>query len=182
MDKYDVLASLIIALYDEAQTVRVETVEQTREDFCSLLPKKDGPQIPTKSGNHLKGPFSWNMWKAESIKVGNISVRHTIDDTFIIRTLNHEAKFDGSDKDFKKVWQFAKARYDRREISDDMAEKFAASLENKKLRYVAASGVKHDKNPKNKLEKIIENMIALGVSFNDQRKLRRLMYRRGLQR
>ena len=105
-DKYDVLASVINALYDQNQEVKVETVNldvNKAKNYAWYNTDLNNPQIPTKQGSYkIGGPYSPNHTHAQSIKIGKISMRGIPLDNgykYIVRTPEgEEAEFSARDK------------------------------------------------------------------------------------
>lgn len=188
-DKYDLLASVIDAIYDENKKVLVETTTldaNLAKKYAWHVTDRANPQIPTRQGAYKPGAYSKNREHAESIKIGDISVRrmplkptpvqdgkYVADNgwKYIVRTPQGEAEFSQNDKDFLLVWSSALSKYDMRK--DD---KFAMSrimdvlyknVKNSKLKEAAGKGItKEDK--KSKFEKAKENLEALGIKANDE--------------
>ena len=200
-DKYDLLASVIDAIYDENQEVKVETTtldanEAKRHSWH--ITDKDNPQIPTRQGSYKIGAFSKNHERAESIKIGKISMRriplaptptkdgkYLIENgwKYIVRTPEGEAEFSQNDDDFIWVWSVALSKYDfdvvngKKGRPGDMYRKVMSPLydhvKNPKLKEAAGKGVtKYD--AKTKFEKAKENMKALGVQATDEQLKKRL--------
>lgn len=174
-DKYDVLAQVIDALYDENSEVKVETV----------YGKDENPAIPTRAGRYIKnGPNSLNRLHARSIKVGKISMRRiplpptpTKNPRFminngckyIVRTPEgEEAEFYQADKDFLLVWGCALSKYDMAGVLhkmqlDRIKKTFRNYLINPKLREAAEKDIVK-KDGKSEFEKAKEKAKASGVS------------------
>ena len=194
-DKYDVLAKVIDALYDENQEVKIETTtldaKDARRHIWSIMDKSN-PQIPTKQGDiKNNGLWSKNHEHAESIKIGKFSLRriplkatptkdgkYLVDNgwKYIVRTPDgEEAEFGQTDKDFIMVWSAALTKYDfpvvdRKAHSRGMYRLMCTlyeNLKNPKLKMAAGKGVTK-KDEKTKFEKAKENLESLGVKTKDE--------------
>ena len=169
-DKYDLLASVIDAIYDENKKVVIETVNDGRYD--------DEPKIPSK-WLELWGAHSMTWARAQSIKVGNISMKRIpvkksgLDYacTYIVRTPEGEAEFTNNDTDFKQVWYAALGRYeaehkDKRryyEVMWNVMKTLHTNVKhNPKLEEAAGKGIVR-KDTKSKYEAAIEQLKQMGV-------------------
>ena len=177
-DKYGLLASVIDAIYDMNNKVVVETVNDGRYD--------DEPKIPSKMSKRW-GPHSENWARAQSIKVGNISIKRipveksraklagkgvlNYSCTYVVRTPDGEAEFTNSDLDFKQVWYAALGRYD---IEHDGFDRFYErmfnvmkvmykNVQNPKLKEAAGKGITTKNDKKSKYEAAIEQLKQLGI-------------------
>lgn len=179
-DKYDLLATVIDAIYDMNKKVIIETVNNGRYD--------DEPQIPSNKNNRW-GPHSLNWARAQSIKIGNIYMKRIpveksrelekkknwqgIDYscTYIVRTPKGEAEFTNNDADFKFVWYAALGRYDIENDRDDrfyekmfkIMKTLYNSVKNPKLKEAAGSGTTPKNDKKSKYEAAIEQLRQLGI-------------------
>ena len=181
-DKYDVLASVINALYDQNQEVKVETVNldvNKAKNYAWYNTDLNNPQIPTKQGSYkIGGPYSPNHTHAQSIKIGKISMRGIPLDNgykYIVRTPEgEEAEFSARDKYFERVWQAALMKYDMPVVNGEKGrpgdmETYVMSVlrwhlrDNPKLKAAADKGIIH-KDKKSAFEKAKEKAKAFGVS------------------
>ena len=194
-DKYDLLASVIDALYDENKKVLVETTTldaNSAQRYAWNITDRSNPQIPTYQGSYKSGAFSKNHEHAESIKIGNISMRriplkptptkdgkYEVDNgwKYIVRTPDGEAEFSQNDDDFLLVWSGALSKYDKRESDTSAMSRIMdvlyKRLKNEKLKDAAGKGVVRD-NKKTKFEKAKEQLKALGVKAKDEDLKKRL--------
>lgn len=181
-DKYDLLVSVIDAIYDENKKVVVETVNNGSYD--------DEPAIP-KAGGKTKflGPYSENASYAQSIKIGKILIQRIpvkksrarekknngqIFDyscTYIVRTPNGEAEFLDTDRDFIQVWHAALRKYDisngtargaNQNMSDIKSFLYRQVKHNPKLAEAAARDIQQ-KDTKSKYESAIEKLKEMGI-------------------
>lgn len=183
MDKYDLLASVIDAIYDENKKVLVETTTldaNRAKRYAWNITDRSNPQIPTYQGAYKSGVFSKNHEHAESIKIGNISMRRLSAGNswkYIVRTPDGEAEFSQNDDDFLLVWSGALAKYDMRESDTSAMSRIMdvlyKRLKNEKLKDAAGKGIVRD-NKKTKFEKAKEQLKALGVKAKDEDLKKRL--------
>ena len=160
-DKYDLLADVIEAICDGNNKIAVETLNSGRYS--------DSPRIPTMAGKiRFMGPYSENVSRAQSIKIGKISiVRIPVEKsraiekqknnqsfdyscTYIVRLPNgKEAEFLDTDSDFIQVWHAALRRYDidnnvskgpNQDISDVIDFLYRKVKHNSKLADAASMG------------------------------------------
>ena len=200
-DKYDLLASVIDAIYDENLDVKVETTTldaNKAKRHAWHITDKENPQIPTRQGSYKMGAFSKNREYAESIKIGKISMRriplkatptkdgkYLVDNgwKYIVRTPEGEAEFYQNDDDFLWVWSSALSKSDFEVVNGkkgrpgDMFRKIMSPLydhvKNPKLKEAAGKGVTKD-TKKSKFEKAKENLESLGIKANEEKLKKRL--------
>lgn len=200
LDKYDLLASVIDALYDENQSVKVETTSldaNAARRGSWHVTDKSNPQIPTRMGAYKYGTWSRNHERAESIKIGKILIRRiplapsetkdgkTLVENgwkYVVRGPQGEAEFSQNDDDFLLVWSGALSKYDLPEIDGkkgrpgDMFRIMSAlydNVKNPKLKEAAGKGVTR-KDKKTKFEKAQENLVSLGVKTDEEKLKKRL--------
>jgi len=201
-DKYDLLVSVINALYDENQEVKVETVNldaNKAKDYAWYNTDLNNPQIPTRQGSYKTGAYSPNRMHAQSIKIGKISMRRiplaptpTKDGKFlidngykyIVRTPEgDEAEFSGRDQDFERIWEAALAKYDMPVVNGvkghpgDMdyyvKSVLKKHLKNPKLKEVAGKDTVH-KDKVSAFEKSRQQLKSLGVEVSEEESKRHL--------
>ena len=196
-DKYDILAKVIEALFDDNQEVKVETTTldaKHARNRAWYITDKNNPQIPTRQGAEKLGVYSKNHEHAESIKIGKISLRripleptpiqggkYVVDNgyKYIVRMPDgEEAQFSQNDKDFRLVWGSALTKYDMPvingqkgrpgEMYDRVMRVLHWNLKNPKLKLAAGqSATPLDK--RTKLEKARDNLKALiGLTRTDE--------------
>ncbi|MBO7642923.1 MAG: hypothetical protein J6S74_02195 [Alphaproteobacteria bacterium] len=178
-DKYDVLAAVVDALYDENQIVSVETTNvdaKMAQDNMWGITEINNPQIATVQGKRKYGPYSINREHAQSIKIGKISIRRigfeptpTKDGKYLIdngwKYIVHmpdgrtTAEFGQNDDDFLYVWNAALNKYDLGKgiKPSDMSKimsRLYNNIKNPKVKESAGKGVA-PKNNKTKYEKAI---------------------------
>ena len=199
-DKYDLLASVINALYDENQEVKIETTTlnaNAAKRGTWIIEEKDNPQMPTKHGDYKIGAWSKNREHAESIKIGKYSLRRIpLEPTptkdgkyavengwkYIVRGPEGEAEFSQNDDDFLMVWSGALAKYDLPTLNGkkgrpgDMFRIMSAiydNVKNPKVKEAAGKGVTKKDN-KTKFDKAKESLEALGIKASDEQLKKRL--------
>lgn len=200
-DKYDLLVSVIDAIYDENQDILVETTTLDAKRASKgawFITDKKNPQIPTKRGALKTGMWSQNHEHAESIKIGKISMRriplapvptkdgkYMLDGgyKYIVRTPQGEATFYPSDDDFLHVWSSALRKYDFEVVNgkkgrySDMSRlmhNLYTCVKNPKLKAAAGKGITK-KDAKSKFDKAKENLESLGVVADSEKLKKRLV-------
>ena len=174
-DRYELLATVIDALYNKDQEVKVETTDldanKAKKYAWNIV---DTPQIPTRQGSYKTGAWSKNHEHAQSIKIGKISMRRMQGGKYILRTPEGEAEFSQNDKDFVLVWSAALTKSDFNPSTNprdtDMYHDIMTSLykhvKEPVLKDAAGKGLTRDK--KSKFDKAKENLKALGIEANEE--------------
>ena len=200
-DKYDLLASVIDAIYDENQDILVETTTLDAKRASRgawFITDKKNPQIPTKRGALKTGMWSKNREHAESIKIGKISMRRIPLDPvptkdgkymldrgyeYIVRTPQGEATFYPSDDNFLYVWSSALRKYDFQVVNGKKGRPSDMSslmndlydyVKNPKLKAAAGKGITK-KDAKSRFDKAKENLESLGVVADSEKLKKRLV-------
>lgn len=184
-DKYDLLATVIDAVFDENNDVKIETTKldalEAKKHFNFKETDARNPQIVTDAGDIRYGTFSNNRMNALSFKVGKISMRLLPDvKKFIIRTPEGEAEFKTSDIDVELIWNAALHRYDMeksRAAGYDVEvgkQALSMALKHQKLRRIAEKPAVFRDTKKTKFDKAKEDLEALGIKASEEKLKKRL--------
>lgn len=160
-DKYDLLASVIGAIYDKNEKVVVDTVSTSD-------PTGREVGLPSRLSSKIYGDMGHSdvWWNARSVKIADISMRKIPLDKggsqYVLRTQDGEAYFSDTDTDFRGVWYAALNKYDSMDMSK-IQQVLYKQVKNPKLKEAAGKGTTIvDK--KSVYVNATEKMKSLGVS------------------
>jgi len=184
-DKNTLLALVVEALGDDNLKAEIETTNldaNKAKKYAWNVVENNNPQIPTNQGTYKTGIASKNREHAQSVKIGNFSMRKMPDGKYILRTPERDVEFSQNDKDFILVWSAvlskADINYDPVRNAHEYDRKITDILWGleKQLKDVnLKKAIKREFiNKKSKFDKAKENLKSLGIEKNEEELKKRL--------